>query len=125
MSVCELGVILDDLDSPTASLASLVTTSMRLDAWKNAADSRGLFTSDPAAPGVRSAQLLYLGSCIMVVRGILDALEAGELDALEAARHSCLMACEGVVDFVGGLTPGDLYGYWTSRELTPMRDACG
>lgn len=117
VSVCELGVILDDLDSPTASLASLVTTSMRLDAWKNAADSRGLFTAESAAPGVRSAQLLYIGSCVMVVRNIFDSLDAGETDSLEAARHSCLLACEGVVNFVAGLTPGDLYGYWTCREF--------
>lgn len=109
-------MILDDLDSPSVSLATLVTTSTRLDQWKNAADSRGLFAAEPTAPGVRSAQLLYLGSCVMVVRGIFDALDPSELDALEAARHSCLMACEGVFDFVAALTPGDLYGYWTSHS---------
>ncbi|KLT41590.1 hypothetical protein CC85DRAFT_118987 [Cutaneotrichosporon oleaginosum] len=116
VSACELGAILDDLDSPHASLASLASMSMRLDAWKNAADSRGLFAAEPAAPGVRSTQLLYFGSCIMVVRAIFDALDPTELDALEAARHSCLMACEGVVDFVAALTPSDLYGYWTSHS---------
>ncbi|BEI80455.1 hypothetical protein CcaverHIS002_0109840 [Cutaneotrichosporon cavernicola] len=116
VSACELGQILDDLDSPHVSLASLAATSMRLDAWKNAADTRGLFAVEPAPPGVRSTQLLYLGSCIMVVRAIFDALDAGELDALDAARHSCLMACEGVVDFVAALTPGDLYGYWTAHS---------
>ncbi len=116
VSACELGAILDDLDSPHVSLASLASTSMRLDAWKNGADARGLFAAEPAAPGVRSTQLLYLGSCIMVVRAIFEALDPTELDALEAARHSCLMACEGVVDFVATLSPGDLYGYWTSRE---------
>jgi hypothetical protein len=116
VSACELGAILDDLDSPHVSLASLASTSMRLDAWKNGADARGLFAAEPAAPGVRSTQLLYLGSCIMVVRAIFEALDPTELDALEAARHSCLMACEGVVDFVATLTPGDLYGYWTSHS---------
>lgn len=123
VSACELGVILDDLDAPSVSLASLMTTSTRLDQWKNAADARGLFASEPAAPGVRSVQLLYLGSCIMVVRGIFDALDGGELEALEAARQSCLMACEGVVDFVAGLTPADLYSYWTSRKFSEVGGA--
>lgn len=123
VSACELGAILDDLDAPHVSLASLASTSMRLDAWKNAADARGLFAAEPAAPAVRSTQLLYLGSCIMVVRAIFDALDPTELDALEAARHSCLMACEGVVDFVAALTPGDLYGYWTSRKPLALHHA--
>lgn len=116
VSTCELGNLLDDLDSPHVSLTSLAAMSTRLDAWKSAADARGLFVIDPPAPGVRSTQLLYLGSCVMVVNALFDALDPTELGALEAARHSCLMACEGVVDFVAALTPADLYGYWTAHS---------
>lgn len=133
ISLCELVTILNGLQRVETSvrpcgcraheedpLERLAAIGFFFDEWKTGVDARGLFTtcdagSDGPPPGVRSLNLIYLGSVLMVVRETWNHAGTDDPAVQIACQKACLKACEDIVDFVCGLGHDDLRGYWSSR----------
>ncbi|RSH80214.1 hypothetical protein EHS25_007224 [Saitozyma podzolica] len=103
------------------SLERLAAIGFFFDEWKTGVDARGLFTtcdagSDGPPPGVRSLNLIYLGSVLMVVRETWNHAGTDDPAVQIACQKACLKACEDIVDFVCGLGHDDLRGYWSSHS---------
>jgi hypothetical protein len=133
VSLCELTVILDKLlpgmagtaDSSSAGtsadLDNLAEAALSLEKWRERVDGAGtLLVRDhqgDSPPGVKSLHLLYLGANLIIVREAWN--RAGIGGGVQAScQYACLRACVDIAEFVHGLTPADLAGYWSSGECS-------
>ncbi|ORY50192.1 hypothetical protein BCR35DRAFT_25082 [Leucosporidium creatinivorum] len=138
VSLCELTLIMDDLNrrlrtaaaqsnpnpefgdasSNALTLQVLDDVSLKLDRWKSLVDSRRLFDFGPgeAPPGVRSLQLVYEYTALVIAREAWDAVapEGGPVAAL--GQRACLQSATTFVDFIANLVLADLEGYWASHS---------
>ncbi|WWC88922.1 uncharacterized protein L201_003837 [Kwoniella dendrophila CBS 6074] len=138
--LCELVTILGDLQSPTnqtccnctineSRFDNLSRIATRLDRWKQNIDNYNILNVLSASngispPGIKSLELIYLGSALIVVRDAWDNnqdqdnKETPRNDTIVeiACQRACLTACENIVNFVYHLSPDDLGGYWSSHS---------
>jgi len=123
VALCELTVIMDSLHRRNNStgqdkMTMLEEIGLRLDQWRKQADMRGLWTfgHDQAPPGVRSLQLTYYYSGMVLSRETWDAV-AGQNPAADViGQRTCLACTLEMVDFVTSLRPSDMASYWSCRE---------
>ncbi|KAK4058587.1 hypothetical protein OIO90_000031 [Microbotryomycetes sp. JL221] len=138
VSLCELTLIMDELNRRLrTSLAQTVAEvefgeghcinhalevlgdmSLKLDRWKALCDARRLFNYGPneAPPGIRSLQLAYLYTALVITRESWDALPRNAGQATVLGQQSCLLAANEFVDFIVNLTVSELEGYWASHS---------
>ncbi|KAM0792547.1 hypothetical protein ACM66B_005214 [Microbotryomycetes sp. NB124-2] len=138
VSLCELTLIMDELNRRLrTSLAQTVAEvefgeghainhalevlgdmSLKLDRWKALCDARMLFQyrADEAPPGIRSLQLAYLYTALVITRESWDALPRNSGQATVLGQQSCLLAATEFVDFIVNLTVQELEGYWASHS---------
>ncbi|KAK4053140.1 hypothetical protein OIV83_001875 [Microbotryomycetes sp. JL201] len=138
VSLCELTLIMDELNRRLrTSLAQTVAEvefgeghainhalevlgdmSLKLDRWKALCDARMLFQyrPDEAPPGIRSLQLAYLYTALVITRESWDALPRHSGQATMLGQQSCLLAATEFVDFIVSLTVKELEGYWASHS---------
>lgn len=108
--------------SSRSQLSQLSAISLELDDWRRRLDRRSFFArgATSAPPGVRSLELMYLGTAVYVTRAAWDAV-ASEEEAVEGvierAQRGCLRAAVELVAFVANLTITDLGGYWPICKL--------
>lgn len=128
VSLCELTLILDDLNrrlrasrgasNNTSTLEVLADIGLRLDKWRSLVDERTLFSFLPgdAPPGVRSLQLAYEYLALVVAREAWTAVSHEGPAVVNIAQRASLAAATEFVDFVTGLVQSELTGYWASHS---------